>query len=417
MKLPIVLLFFLFGIITLANADADVIPTVSVSYTLEPETLLPGDSGTVTFELNNMATGEVTTVGEGEDSEDFDMNAYIVSATLKGDDAEVDSAGTSFTDVGLLGPGDSITLTFDIIAAANATTGTHYLNLEVVGGSDMEDLNYKIPVKVDSRKVDLILADFPSVAINEVSAVSVDVVNPLSGDITGVTVTPSGEDVVFSPSEIFLGTIKGSNRSTADFTLNTMNSAEGLKDISFTASYYNGDNLHYTAPEETALEIVERSSLIFTGVEILRTGRKYLFSGDVNNFGTTSARNVMLSVYPADGVEPASPSSSYYVGTLEEDDFSGFELSALITGDNVTELPVLIEFRDSENAYVSTVGTLPLEGNTAFSSSSSGDSEGTPLWIWLILILSVVLVGFAIHRSWKGSKKESEQDVNDEYGG
>ncbi len=406
---PIFLLSF-FAIICFlvapACADTEIRPTVSVTYTVDPVTLLPGDSGTVTFELSNMASGEVYVE---EDDETFDMNAYVASATLKGED-DVKSSGTTFTDVGLLGPGDSIAFTFNIRASENASSGTHYLNLEIVGGSDMQDLNYKVPVKVDSREVDLIIADFPAITINEISTVSVDVVNPFSGEVTGVTVMLKGDDVLFSPSEFFVGNIEGGNSSTVTFTLNTMRSSEGIKDISFTSLYYNGDNLH-TGYEEISLEIVERSSLIFTNLEISRFGSNYVFTGDLNNFGTTPAQNVILSIYPDDGVEPVQPSGSYFIGTLDADDFSGFELSALVTGDNVTEIPVLIEFRDSDNTYASAINSLPLDSNRVSSSSAEG---GIPAYVWVIILLSLVVVGFVIYRSWKGSKEPDSQDVDDE---
>ncbi|MDK2892209.1 hypothetical protein [Methanohalophilus sp.] len=402
--LPFFVMFCL--IVAPASADTEIRPTVSVTYTVDPVVLLPGDSGTVTFELSNMATGEVYVE---EDDETFDMNAYVASATLKGED-EVRSEGPKFTDVGLLGPGDSISFTFDITASENASSGTHYLNLEIVGGSDMQDLNYKIPVKVDSRKVNLIVADFPSIAINEISTVSVDVVNPLSGAVTGVIVIPQGDDVVFTPSEYFVGNLKGGNSSTVSFTLNTLQSSEGIKDISFKVLYYNGDNLH-TCNEKTSLEIVERSSLIFTNLEISRFGNNYVFTGDLNNFGATSANNVILSIYPTDGIEPVQPSGSYFIGTLEADDFSGFELSASITGEDVTEVPVLIEFRDADNAYASSLESFPLNFNQLSSSTSE---SGMPVYVWTIILLSLTVVGFVIYRSWKGSKEQDSQDVNDE---
>ncbi|MBP2031288.1 hypothetical protein J2755_002251 [Methanohalophilus levihalophilus] len=405
-----VFLFSFFAILCImlvpASADTEIRPTVSVTYTVDPVVLLPGDSGTITFELKNMASGEVYVE---EDDETFDMNAYVASATLKGEDS-VKSGGTTFTDVGLLGPGDSITFTFNIRASANASSGTHYLNLEIVGGSDMQDLNYKVPVKVDSRKVDLIIADFPATTINEISTVSVDVVNPLSGSVTGVIVIPKGNDVGFTPSEYFVGNIEGGNSSAVSLTLNTMQSSEGVKDISFDVFYYNGDNLH-TFTEDTTLEIVERSSLIFTNLEITRFGNSYLFTGDLNNFGTTSAQNVILSIYPEEGIEPVQPSGSYFIGTLEADDFSGFELSALVTGDNVTEIPVLIEFRDSGNTYASAIENLPLESGRVSSSSSE---SGIPVYVWAIILLSTGVIGFVIYRSWKSSKEPDSQVVNDE---
>ncbi len=336
--------------------------------------------------MQNMADGAVYVE---EDDETFDMNAYLAGATLKGD-GDVLSGGTKYTDVGLLGPGDSLSLTFNIKANENASAGTHYLNLEVVGGSDMSDLNYKIPVKVDDREVRLIVDNLPGIVINEICEVSVDVVNPGSGDVTGVTVVPHGEGLSIKPEELFVGTVKAGDKATANFTLNTMDSHAGLKDVYFTTDYYNGDNKHTSISSNSGIDIVERPSLIFTNLEIIRQGERYSVSGDINNFGTTQAKNIIVSITGSDSVVPLQPYASYFVGTLEEDDFSTFELSARVESENVSSVPVLIEFRDTNNAYASVTDDIPLEESAiSFSSeySSSDTSEEMPVTYWGALSL------------------------------
>lgn len=52
MKKVIFTLFLLFFFISpTAFADTEISPTVAVSYSVEPQALLPGDIGTVTFEM------------------------------------------------------------------------------------------------------------------------------------------------------------------------------------------------------------------------------------------------------------------------------------------------------------------------------------------------------------------------------
>ncbi|RNI12063.1 hypothetical protein EFE42_09225 [Methanohalophilus sp. RSK] len=414
MKKVIFTLFLLFFFLSpSASADTEISPTVAVSYSVQPQALLPGDIGTVTFEMQNMADGAVYVE---EDDETFDMNAYLAGATLKGD-GDVLSGGTSYTDVGLLGPGDSLSLTFNIKASENASAGTHYLNLEVVGGSDMSDLNYKIPVKVDDREVRLIVDNLPGIAINEICEVSVDVVNPGAGDVTGVTVIPHGEGVSIKPEELFVGTVKAGDKATANFTLNTMDSHAGLKDVYFTTDYYNGDNKHTSISSNSAIDIVERPSLIFTNLEIIRQGESYSVSGDINNFGTTQAKNIIVSIMESDSVTPLQPYASYFVGTLEEDDFSSFELSARVESGNVSSIPVMIEFRDTDNAYASITDEIPLEGSAiSFSSeySSSDTSENMPVTYWAALVLVLAVIGFVIYRSWKRSTNEEDEGEEDD---
>jgi hypothetical protein len=148
--LPILILLTLS--IIQAAGDTTVRPTVELSYQLDPPTLFPGDNGTVTISLKNMATGDVYVQ---EDSKTFDMNAYIVSASLIGTD-EIEVLGKGYSNIGLIGPGDTLNLTFNVKTKKEASSGTHFLNFELVGGSDMYDLNYKVPLKIDDKNIQVV---------------------------------------------------------------------------------------------------------------------------------------------------------------------------------------------------------------------------------------------------------------------
>ncbi len=381
-----------------AAGDTDVRPTVALDYQVEPAVLMPGDSGTVTITLNNMATGEIYVT---EDDKTFDMNAYILSATLGGN-SNIDILDSSYTNVGLMGPGDTLELTFNIKAKESIQNSVHFLNFELVGGSDMYDLNYKIPVKVNDRDLKLIVSNLPSTVMNEIATITLDIVNTRANDVTSVIVKSVGDGVVFTPSEVFVGTITAGNKSTATFTLDTMESSSGVKDVSFSASYFNGDNLHSSTEMSTTINVVEQSSLLLTAIEIEDIGSKYSITGDINNVGTTDAKNVMVSVVESDDIEPIQPYANYFIGTLEADDFSSFELSARVSGD-ITSIPVLIEFRNTDNAYTSITETIDLGSNSIIGS---GSSEGmSPIVIGAIVISAIAIIGI-IGYSWK-KRKES----------
>ncbi|WP_342304143.1 hypothetical protein [Methanolobus sp. ZRKC5] len=389
------------------SATTEIRPTLTLDYDIEPEVFMPGDMGTITVTLENMATGEIYVE---EDEETLDMNAYIASASLDGNSG-LEILDKSYTDVGLLGPGDTLKLTFNIKVKENATNGVHFMDLIIVGGSNMYDLNYRIPVKVDDRNVKVILSNFPSTLMNEVSTVSVDVVNRRPNDITSVIVTPYAEGMTFSPSDYFVGSIREGNKSTATFTLNTMTSEEGYSEVSFSASYFNGDNLHNSDTAAKDVRIIKQSPLVFTGIEIEKAGNKYTISGDLNNFGITDAKNVMVSIDDVDGVEPMQPYANYFIGTLEADDFSSFDLSAQVTSGNISAIPVLIEFRDPDNAYTAISQEISMEaGNTYSNSEDEGSSLGTWLIAGLIAIGIVAVIGY----SWKKRRDEENEEEDGE---
>ena len=391
--LSVLLAFFL----PYASADTEIRPTITVNYSIDPGVLMPGDTGTVTVELRNMASGEVYVQ---EDDETFDMNAYIASATLEGNKAIKILDGIQ-TDVGLLGPGDYIKLTFNVKANENASNGMHFLELEVVGGSDMYNLNYRIPVKVDDRDLKIIVSDMPPTLMREYSTINVEVVNLRPNDITGVIVNPKGNDIGFFPANVFVGTIAGGNKSTATFTLNTMVSTRGNKEMQFSTSYFNGDNLHTSSDTNYSIDVVDQSALILSALEVENTGNVYSITGDINNFGTTDAKNVMISVMATDNVTPVQPYEKYFVGTLESDDFSSFELSASTQGSNVDEIPLLIEFRNTNNAYAYIKENISVQKRTVPVSSDSGGMSF--IMIGLVAVVCIAVIGIIVY-SWKKNK-------------
>ena len=399
-----ILLLILTMCIYPASGNTDLRPTVSVSYTMEPGVFMPGDTGTITVTLENMATGEIYVQ---EDDETFDMNAYIRSVVLASN-ANIEILDSGYTDIGLMGPGDTLELTFNIQALDEASNGIHFLDLELVGGSDMYDLNYRIPVKVDDRSLKLIVSKLPSTIMNEISTISLDVVNTRPNDVTGVIVTARGEDVVFTPAGEFVGPISTGNRSTVTFSLNTMGSDQGIKNLSFSTSYFNGDNLHRSEETNTSISVVNRSALIFTGMEISHIGNKYTLTGDINNFGTSDSRNVMLSIIGSDDVHPLQPHANYFIGTLEADDFSSFDLSARVTS-GVSTIPVLIEFRDTGNAYSSLTATFDVDGATT-GSTSGEERDGMPFTTWALVGIAALAILGLIGYTWK---KRKNDDIHD----
>jgi len=383
-----------------ANADTEIRPTITVNYSVEPGVLMPGDTGTVTVELRNMASGEVYVQ---ENDETFDMNAYIANANLKGN-KDINILDGRQTNVGLLGPGGYIRLTFNIQANESASNGMHFLELEVIGGSNMYNLNYRIPVKVDDRDLKIIVSDMPPTLMKEYSIVNVEVVNLRPNEITGVIVTPKGEDIKFFPANAFVGTINGGNKSTATFTLNTMTSKKGNKEIQFSTTYFNGDNLHISSYTNYTVQVVDQSSLILSAIEIDRIGNVYTISGDINNFGTTDAKNVMISVMATENITPVQPYEKYFVGTLESDDFSSFELSASTQESNAEEIPLLIEFRNANNSYAYINENIALQKEMVPASNASrGNSIAM---IGLVAVICIAVMGIIAY-SWK-KRKNSE---------
>ena len=398
--LPILILLTLS--IIQAAGDTTVRPTVELSYQVDPPAFFPGDNGTVTISLKNMATGDVYVQ---EDSKTFDMNAYIVSASLIGTD-EIEVLGKGYSNIGLVGPGDTLNLTFNVKAKKEASSGTHFLNFELVGGSDMYDLNYKVPIKIDDKNIQVVFLNLPYNMINEISTMKVNIINPRSTDLNNVIMSPSCEDAFISPSNIFVGTVQAGNSSTVEFTVNTVNSNSGTKKIKCIASYFNGDNLHKSETISTDVNVISKPTLTLTNVETKNSGNGYTITGEINNIGTTDMKNVAISVLDSKGINSTQPYPSYFVGSLEKDDFSSFELSALVSP-GTSEIPLLIEFRGTDNAFTSFTKSVAL--NSVELPAQTDNKETSPLVYVIGLVLCIAVFGI-IWYSWKKQKKEKQRE-------
>ena len=78
---PLLVSLILIAFTSPIHADTEIAPTIVVD-TVDPATLMPGDTGTVTIALTNGAQDEVVQVTE---IEAFGMNAYVASAPLASD--------------------------------------------------------------------------------------------------------------------------------------------------------------------------------------------------------------------------------------------------------------------------------------------------------------------------------------------
>ena len=91
----------------------------------EPKVFMPGDRGTVTVTLTNTATTPTVTI----DGSTFDTNARIQAVALKPLSDGITVLDSPYQEMGILSPGDSIKLTFNVKAAENAAEGTQNLEL------------------------------------------------------------------------------------------------------------------------------------------------------------------------------------------------------------------------------------------------------------------------------------------------
>ncbi|MCK4733925.1 MAG: hypothetical protein KAT65_15835, partial [Methanophagales archaeon] len=85
----------------------------------------------------------------------------------------------------------------------------------------------------------------------------------------------------------------------------------------------------------------------------------------------------------------------YFVGLLSADDFSSFELDVKV-GENETQVPLLIEYKDEDGNLFTMTEHISIERHQG--TTSSGE---LPLSVIVVLVVVAIFVIGAIVYSWK----------------
>jgi hypothetical protein len=344
-------------------------------YHVSPDVLMQNDIGTITVTVKNMEMLQSVKI----------KAAYLLERDIK-------VLSNPYFNIGSLGPGESLNLTFTI--KAGYADGIYYPKL-LLEAENAENIRYQIPVKVESTPLTIGVKDIPEEIFKEERAeIELVVGNPRQNTVNGIKIVTVEEDMV--PSGVFLGALSSDESKVAVFNFTPQTKDDHL--LNFTLEFKNGDNLHTTALSVplTVTESKKSAELILTGIEVQSTSetRVYEITGDINNAGLDEARSVVMKVGNAEGIEAMHPYKVYFVGLLSPDDFSSFELDVKV-GENVTEVPLLIEYKDEDGNLFSLTEYISIEHRP---TTSSGEMSVSMIALLVVIVIFVVGV---IAYSWK----------------
>ncbi|WP_261596786.1 COG1361 S-layer family protein [Methanoculleus formosensis] len=393
----LLLLSAIVGAVSAANASAEEQIAVT-DVTVNPETLMRGDTGTVTVDIKN--TGET---GVAISRAELYPNGIAVV-----NDKTYDSVGT-------IGPGNTMSFTFTVRAdtADGIYYPTFYLDLR-----DSGSVRYSVPVTVESTEIQVNVVDAPETfPANSEDTIVLSVGNPREGSVSGVTVTPTGEGIRSTQTAVFLGALAPDEEKSASFRILASRSTE----LTFDVSYRNGNNEHH-AVLTVPVEIGERAvapDMVVNNIEVSQSGGAITLTGDVTNAGLEDAYSVKVTV--DDPATPTDPYPVYVVGGLESDDFSSFEVTCSAEG--ASSIPLLVQYKDENGKTFSETVTVSLSsagqasqagtGSTMPSGMSGGPQGGRGgmgmfgsfgsgfSQIPVVEILLVIIGGVAVVAAWR----------------
>jgi len=234
----------------------------------DPEVLIPGDEGTVTLTLTNTASQYSVTI----DGKDYDTNAQINEAELVGSDG-IDVTTDSYQNMGVLGPGDSIEISYNVRVSDDADCGTEHLRLALTGSSHTYNARWDVPIKVESAGIKIIPSKPLKLACDE-GKIEFDVANTHSSTFTSVSIEPRAEGITFTPTEYFIGTMEPDELFTIEFDCEVTGNSSDSADLHLYSEYRNGNNLHERVINNRVIEIEQvapegNSSTVMIGAALL----------------------------------------------------------------------------------------------------------------------------------------------------
>ena len=336
---------------TSTGVDNSALVTVS-NVTMDPGVFFPYESGTITVTLSNAGTSAIGL------SEPAILSNKIHVAQ------EEDWGTTTY-----IGAGSTVTYSFEV--TADPPDGTDYA-LFTVGALGGNPIHYPIPVKVSSVPLKAVITDKPtSFSLSTPANVTLSLENCRGAEVKNIVVSAEGTGVDVSPQQVLLGSLDGSDTSgsTDSSDVDFVIIPHQESNVTFSITYQNGDNGHtvnVTLP--IALSADKTAAVpILNNVVLTTSGPNYDITGDITNAGISNAEGVVVTVgSPAQG---AGIYPEYAIGSIASDDSGTFEVT--FTSNDLTAVPVIISWKDSEGDDLSLTKTLDL------SPSGSGNATGS----------------------------------------
>jgi len=367
-------------------------PTVIVAdYIISPSVLQPGDVGTITAVIKNTAGSAtiseksgILSGGEFASTKSTDIGVNIESVQLESRDVTVISG--NYKQIGVIGPGQSIPITFLIRAPAKDGIYFPEIWIDVTGG---QSVRQPIPVNVNTqiailKKPALTAIKTVPEGISPGEEITARVVLQNDGQSPAEQVTvaincSSPSITQKTPSTVHAGTLQKGQNSTIDMVFATdKNAPIGISRVCLLITYANPDGSITTQNEVIGIHVRGSAKI---GIASISTDPVRIRKGDavsliirLENTGTDNANSVKASIDL-----PMSGGKDAYVGKIEPNNDAP-AVFALQAG-NPGTWPYNLTVRYEDDYGVQT------RNETLQMTVTDGDSSGLIVVILLILIL------------------------------
>ena len=385
-------------------------PTVAITdYQVTPSILLPGDQGTIRITLENTASTASTTEstvqtgvsGSTTTTTTKDMTVLVESVYLYGNGVEVLEG--NFQQVGALGPGQSITLTFLIRAPSHDGMYFPEVWIRIPQGTSVQ---YPIPVNVNSgigiqkQEVLILQSSLPdTVNPGEVIPVGLTVRNDgrlLADDVTVQVGNVSGSIAPKNTDLYHLGPVGAGGQKTVDIVLlSDKEASPGLAQVPVLLKYKAMDGTAHTQATSINVMLKGMGELGFVSVDTsprrVAENQPFDLTLRIENTGTGEVKQVAATVdLPMTGTKQS------FIGKIKP-------------GNDAPAVFLLDGGKGGTYAYNATISYVDdLGSHTVVREMSLRVDPVDSTGGYLLLLLIIIGAGVLAYRFWYLPKKSGD---------
>lgn len=231
---------------------------------------------------------------------------------------------------------------------------------------------------------------------------SVDVTQLLSGTAPAGTSAVQDNSMVVGSAAVFLGDIKPGEQKSVNYTIvPDADLAPRTYAYEMQISFYpQSANQSIAFSYPFGMLFVGRPSIYLSSIEVSGSGGMVTISGDANNVGSEKVKSVILEATEDDLFAPAYSGFSYYVGTMEPDDFIPFELKVMNKEPNTEPhaYNITIRYLDSRNKEKIELFTITIPPQPTEVESNRGPSVFHLILVLLAIIIIAVVLFISVRR-------------------
>lgn len=348
---------------------------IVTEYSLDPKVFYPGDEGILTVTLKNAGS---TPVNVG------------MPALLGGQFQYLNSK--QMVPAGLLGAGGETAVSLQIKPTGSTTVGMAYPYFSVDytvegGGSVTNPVRVQIPIEIDDSDLSIQLIEKPNmISQGSMGKYKLRIGNPRAYQITGLTVSISGDGITSKQDGYFLGTVTANNYTDIEIDIATA----GDTNLIVKSEYRNGKNTH-SSTVEIPVYVTGSSSVVISDLVATKYENKYKVTGTVYNPGLRDISSVVVVAGP-----PAIPEGSYQaaLGVIEGNDNGEFELSFSVSGEPTT-VPIIVTYQDELNMYHQEQNVVSII-DYDLTSTEKPQTQSSPVMIPAFAIVGLVALGIVL---------------------